>query len=127
MAPSSKPPLYLRWWGLLWGIVTFFWLPVEDVRIIYITVISVVWCFWLGFYAAWRGLLGKWRLRLFWLGIFSGLLFLPVSFMLILFKAGLHGHGFLDFSFYQIGRLALLTPVWAALGGVVGKILSLFK
>ena len=30
VASSKKLPLWLRWWGLLIGVVTLFWLPIED-------------------------------------------------------------------------------------------------
>jgi hypothetical protein len=124
VAPSDKSPLYLRWWGLLWGIITFFWLPIEDITITFLVVVALGWCAWLGSWAAWRGLLLHSRRRLVWLGGGAGLLFFPLASAFILFKAGLHAHGFLDFSLFQITRLAWLTPVWVVVGGLVGGVVS---
>jgi hypothetical protein len=100
--------------------VTIFWLPIEDLNIIFLSVMSLVWCLWLAVYAVWRGVLSGRTHRLFWLGVLSGFLFFPISMLFILFKAGLHAHGFLDFSASQIVRLGWLTLVWILLGGGVG-------
>lgn len=120
MAPSAKPPLALRWVGLFWGIVTFFWLPIEDTNLTLITILTLGWSAWLGVWLAWRGALAGRENRLVWLGGAAGGLSLPLAFIFMLIKAGLHGHGSLDFSWYQIGQLASYTPLWAALGAAVG-------
>lgn len=65
-------------------------------------------------------MLAGWANRLAWLGGAAGLLYLPLAIVFILIKAGLHGHGFLDFSLFQVGRLVSYTPLWGALGASVG-------
>jgi hypothetical protein len=47
--------------------------------------------------------------------------------LLVVLKAGLHGHGFLDFSFYQLGSLLVRTPLWVALGGLGGWMFGKFS
>jgi len=121
----AKTPLILRWWGLFLGGITLFWLPVEDVTTTYLTILSLAWCAWLGVWTYWRGWLTPKKLRMVWLGVFAGLCVFPVEITFILFKAGLHAHGFLDFSIYQIGRLAALIPLWLILGGVSGTLAHL--
>jgi len=107
--------------------VTFFWIPIEDVNMVWLTAIAVVWAAWLGVWATWRGVLAGWRWRLALLGAGAGLLFFPLAIAFILFKSGLHAHGFLDFSLYQISRLAWMTPVWMVFGGGAGAILTRFR
>lgn len=124
MATYPKIPLRLRWWGLLLGMFTLLWLPIEDVTTTYLVVLSVAWCAWLAALAAWRGWLAQKRWRIVWLGGLAGLCIFPVELAFIIFKAGIHAHGFLDFSLYQISRLARLTPLWCMLGGLLGAVIS---
>jgi hypothetical protein len=116
--------LYLRWWGLLWGLVTIFWLPTEDVGSVFLTIISLVWCAWLGSWAAWRRAQAGQRWPPVWLGAGTGLIFFPVSLFFVLFKTGLHAHGFLEFSVYQITRLAWRALALGAIGGILGAFIG---
>ena len=124
MAVYAKVPLRLRWWGLLQGGLTLFWLPIEDTTTTYLVILSIAWCAWLGAWAAWRGWLAQKKSRLVWLGALAGLSVFPVELAFILFKAGLHAHGFLDFSIYQISRLARLIPLWCLLGSLLGAVIT---
>jgi len=128
---SNQLPLWLRWWGLAAGAVTLFWLPVEDTTLIALGLVSAAWVVWL---AGWIDLRSWLRERLpdnVWrkvlAGGVAGLLLPLVALLLVVLKAGLHGHGFLDFSFYQLGKLLVRTPIWVVLGGLGGWIAGKFS
>ncbi len=120
MANSNKIPLGVRWAGLLWGMLTLAWLPKEDTDIIFITLLSLGWCLWIAFWLRDQDRFS--RLNKVLMGAILGALFLPLALLLIFVKAGLHGHGFLDFSLTQITHLVPLTPVWMLFGGAAGAI-----
>jgi len=116
--------LWLRWWGLLIGVVTLFWLPMEDTTLTLLGLVSAGWGVWLAGWAVHRSwfrldALNGWR-RSVMAGGLSGLLLPAAGLGLVLVKAGLHGHGFLDFSFYQLEWLLVRTPLWVGLGGLGG-------
>ena len=124
MANSKKLPLWLRWWGLLTGAVSIFWLPIEDTTLTMLGLISAGWGIWLAgwlFQPSWFQLtrLNGWQRNAIGGGL-SGFLLPLAALLLVLVKAGLHGHGFLDFSFYQLGWLLVRTPLWVGLGGLGG-------
>jgi hypothetical protein len=123
---SSKLPLWLRWSGLGTGVLTLAWFPIEDTQTIYLTVLSLLWSAWMAGWLATRPrvrgwLVGRWRFPL--LGAGPGLLTAPVALGLVLFKAGIHAHGFLDFSVYQLTGIFARTPIWVILGCVVGIVI----
>ena len=120
VASANKLPLWLRWWGLLAGIISIFWLPIEDITLTFLVLVSASWGIWL---AGWidtrtgyrfRSLAATWRKVL--AGGLAGLMLPVAAIILVLIKAGLHGHGFLDFSFYQLGQVLSRTPLWVGLG-----------
>lgn len=120
MAGSNKLPLWLRWSGLALGTLTLAWLPLEDTQTAYLTIFSLIWSAWVAGWLStrpkvrtWLGS-GSWAFAL--LGALAGLLSAPVALSLVVFKAGIHSHGFLDFSNYQLSRLFSRTPIWAVIG-----------
>lgn len=120
--------MWLRWWGLAAGGLTLFWLPVEDTTLTWLGLLAAGWGVWLAGWVAERvgyrvrGLSAAWRRVL--AGGLAGLLLPLAALLLVLVKAGLHGHGFLDFSFYQLGWLLVRTPLWVALGGLVAWVVG---
>jgi hypothetical protein len=115
---SSKPklPLAFRWAIIGWGLVTFIWLPFEDTTALFLLLLSVGWCILLaGWLANKFSQEVKIILSLF-IGALSGLLIFPAALALALLKAGLHDHGFLDFSTSQLMGIARSTPIWMIIG-----------
>ena len=126
MEKSNKLPLPLRWWGLVIGVITFFWLPNEDTDLLMLVAVSTGWCVWLAGWLLYRlknSLQIPWQ-RVLTVGI-GGLGLFPVALLLVTFKAGLHQHGFLDFSNFQLRRVFALTPFWCAGGILLGVLLEI--
>lgn len=125
MESSKKLPLWLRWWGLINLAVTFVWLPIEDVQFRFITVLSVMWCAWIGGWL-WIRFAKRWGTvyRGIAIGGVSGAMFFPAALALAVVKAGIHAHGFLDYSNFELGRLASFTPEMVLAGVILGLICS---
>ncbi len=128
MANFRKLPLWLRWWGLLAGALTLFWIPIEDTTLTGLRFVSAAWGIWLAGWSYQRGWLRIKRFDLRWqkalAGGSAGLLMTLSALILVLIKAGLHGHGFLDFSFYQLEQMVYWTPVGVLLGALGGWMLA---
>ena len=116
--------LRLRGLSLALGVVILFWLPIEDTHLTFATMLAYAICF-LG-----TPLVGnKWQLtsRMYpWAGFLGGLCVGPVSFMLMVFKIGLHNHGTPDFTLDQLFRLLFLAPTGAISGFLFGLGLHLY-
>ncbi len=121
MGSPNKLPLWLRWSGLALGAVTFLWFPIEDTNTAVLTVLALLWSGW---GVAWWGIRRPATVssggRAAAAGALAGLLSLPAGLLLVIIKAGLHAHGFLDFSTTQMGNFATRTPLWAVVGALVG-------
>ena len=126
VANSNKSPLWLRWWGILWGIITLLWLPIEDIDTTKLVLVAAGWAIWLGVKLAAGTFLSAVPWRLVWIGILSGFTIIVLVFALVLFKAGMHHHGFLDFSFWQLGRVVRQTPWWVLAGGLAGGMVEIW-
>jgi hypothetical protein len=128
VARSNKLPLWLRWIGLGAGALTLVWLPIEDTRTSFLTILAILWTVWTGAFLSIRPKLrawfggGQWRGTTFGAGV--GLLVFPVSLGLVFFKAAVHAHGFLDFSGSQLLGLLNLVPVWVAIGALAGWVVG---
>jgi hypothetical protein len=123
--PGFRRPLWLRWVGIGLGVVSLFWLQVEDLDSKYVVVLSALWSAW---FAVWFLLnptckpgLGAFARA----GLVSGLAVAPFAVLLVIFKGGIHAHGFLDLTNDQIGRVLHSTPLWGLLGLVVAFISGL--
>lgn len=124
---SHKLPLWLRWWGLLNGAVTLFWLPVEDVLFSFISLLSAAWCLWFGGWL-WVRFGDRWGtvFRGVAVGGVSGAVFFPVVVVLAVFKGGIHAHGFLDYSNFELEKLLSFTPATVLGGMILGGLLSIW-
>ncbi|MQC26272.1 MAG: hypothetical protein DWG76_02330 [Chloroflexi bacterium] len=112
----------LKRWGLFWLLLVMIWLPFEDLDARLALSLS--------------GLLGAWSLarqaslRPFsqgfslLAGAFYGALAPILAIFLILFKTGLHGHGFLEFSPVQLAAALSWWPWTVSLGVFFGFYLS---
>ncbi len=124
--PGFRRPLWLRWVGISTGVVSLFWIQVEDLDTIFVVSLSGLWCTW---YAAWFLLnpTRKPRMGTFaGAGLLSGLAVAPFAILLTLFKGGIHTHGFLDLTNDQIGRVLRSTPLWGLLGLLISLISAQF-
>lgn len=129
MKPSSSPPLWIRYYAILLGIIFLVWIPIEDIHEGFVLVLA-------GAFTAWLAVLYLNRHRKahtsFWLrqaaiGVIAGLFVTPISLMLMVFKIGIHGHEVPDFTPQQMARVIELTPVWASAGLLVGLGSSLWR
>lgn len=108
------------------GVLFLIWIPIEDLDINYVTGLGTGISTWLAlrkFYAlqeykAWKGMIisgGLW-----------GLAVAPLTITMMVFKSGLHAHGFQDFPISQMTDVLRSTPWWGlaglVLGGVFGRI-----
>lgn len=108
----------LRLAGLVWGAVFLLWLPVEDVTpsaALALAGGAAVWGV-----ARWgRGLApGRWWLA----GLAAGLALAPLAAGLLVFKSGLHSHGFPDFGPRQLLGALAGTPAWGLGGALAGGV-----
>jgi hypothetical protein len=124
---SHKLPLWLRWWGILNGAVTFIWLPAEDIRYGFITFLSAIWCALFGSWL-WIRFGGRWGkiYRGLAVGGASGAGFFPIALILAILKAGIHAHGFLDYSNYELEQLLSYTPATVLGGAILGGLIGIW-
>lgn len=121
----NRTPLWLRWMGLLVGGIALIWLPIEDQNIWITNWISAILLSWLATYLVLQQRSSvSFRLKLV-IGAIAGLLVTPVSFLLIIFKSGLHAHGFTEFSIHQLLNNLQNSLWWLLLGILVPALLSL--
>jgi hypothetical protein len=116
----------LRLWrnlSLILGFLLFVWLPVEDVKASLVTVFAIAIC---GLAVARFSILirvqpgSKHWLAYLLSGIIAGAAITPVTFLLMAFKSGLHGHGSPDFTPEQVISVLWLTPLWIIAGLLIG-------
>lgn len=113
--------------GILWGVLLLIWLPIEDVDTRYILPLAAG----LGVLLAIKiitGLIDQPGLGHFLLiGTLSGLVIPLIAVFLIVFKGGLHAHGFLDFTLEQVLDVLREIPMWGLIGaggGLIGAYIS---
>jgi hypothetical protein len=131
-AVSPRAAARLRVTALFLGACILLWLPFEDTRITWplgFGIAITAWCavFLVNRYLASitakhpqvrpLALLARFSL----VGLLAGLAVSPLTLFLMVFKTGLHGHGFPDFTFDQLLSVLRRTPVF----GLSGLLLSL--
>ncbi len=121
---AASPAGWVRVAGLALIAVSLFWLPLEDTTSRYPLLISGTAAL-LGFFAvpAFRPgsdpcLIPPSRATL--IGALAGLAVAPGAVFLMVFKSGLHGHGFPDFTAAQLATVLQLTPILGLAGGAGG-------
>jgi hypothetical protein len=126
-AGQTQIPLWLRWAGIALGILFMVWLPIEDVHVNYVVGLSCGICAWfvVRYFAVRWDDLSRWLMML-WGGA-AGLGVPLVAVGLMVFKAGIHAHGFLDFANAQILEVLQSAPWWIVLGIIVSSFASLLS
>lgn len=113
---TNKMPLGLKWGLLFWMALLLNWLRVEDVDLIYVTILGILAS---GFvtlnFAANRSIKNQLRAYLF-TGVIAGILVSLITFFLIVFKSSLHAHGFFEIPGVQLMDVLLNTAWWLGLG-----------
>lgn len=109
----------LRYAAIFLALLFFIGLPREDVSMGPVTVYAALWAIWL----ALRVFINQAPSIPIWQRLLYGVLIagaVPLfAVCLLLFKSGLHAHGFPEYSAQQLITLLWQTPWWA-LGGAVG-------
>jgi hypothetical protein len=115
-------PLWLRLAALPIAIALILWLPLEDVGIRSVYLLSA------GISAWWAARLiakfsagqRRFSIRHIMVGAAAGIAVTPLALLLMAFKSGLHGHGSPDFTVGQMQAVVLRTPVWVIAGSLLG-------
>lgn len=114
----------LRWGSLLLGGMMLFWLPVEDTQFVTPLSFGVAIC-GLGAIAL-KNRLHILSAQYIWLGLAAGGAVGPISFLLMVFKIGLHNHNSPDFTLEQLLGLVKVAPIWGIVGALMGLGLHLY-
>lgn len=126
---SSSIPLWLRLAGLIIGASLFIWIPYEDQGILWILFISVTICGWLAIRLLLNSTAHGWKM-VTWhslVGGVAGLAIIPLAFLLMVLKSGLHGHGEPDFTIEQIKTVFSLMPLSLLSGLLIGLGCGLYR
>jgi hypothetical protein len=123
MASSDlKRQIPLRWAGIGLAILFFIWLPIEDTNIVLVLSLSAGFCAWIAFWRNRTPMRTGRPPRLLLTGGMYGLAVTPLALILVVVKAGIHAHGFVDFTNEQLILIIKSTPLWVLLGVIGGKI-----
>lgn len=113
-------PIRLKWMGL--AVIGMFmaWLQIEDVEVTYVIGLAAAGCGWLGMRYGYKKMprlnVGNYK----WIGMVFGIGVAPLAAFLMVFKGGLHAHGFQDFAMVQMLGVLRTTPVWGLVGMGLG-------
>ncbi len=102
--------LYRRWWGLLLGAVSLFYLTIENENPLWAIALAAFWMLWLFPLhpeQPWRGVLILFAVP--WLAA-----------LVMIFKNGVHGHAVPDFPNAVIFATLARSPWWGIAGGMIG-------
>lgn len=125
--PDHKSALTLRWFAIIWGLFSIIWLPIEDTNSIFLILLSIGWGFLALAALSQRFKSPARAFKLILIGAASGLVIPAAALSFVLIKAGLHRHGFLDFSTTQLFHILGAAPVWLLLGLLGGVLLYIFQ
>lgn len=114
----------LRWSSFLLGVIILFWLPIEDTTFYTATLLAVAVCFLGGIAFARNSKITSQKYM--WVGLVAGGCISPLSFLLMIFKIGLHSHRAPDFTLRQLTNLLQTTPIWGVTGFLLGLSLHLY-
>lgn len=108
--------------ALLHAAITLFWLQLEDNHILPVVLVGTVWAALLAFHWLRRARFGAglrgWLVTAFAGGLW-GALAAVITALLMVLKAGMHGHVNPDFLPGQVLAMLGLTPLWALAGALV--------
>lgn len=122
---ASRTPNWLRAIGIALGVFFLVWLPVEDVDNKQVLLLALGVSGWLTtrYYVTRKPQLVRSTLA----GGIAGLTVAPLAAFLMIFKGGLHDHGFPDFAISQISAVISGMPWWLLGGLMVGFGIGLLK
>jgi hypothetical protein len=126
---AAVTPLWLRYAAILVGILFLVWLPLEDTHEGWVISLSAAFCAW---WAARYLSMPNHSVYPLWLrytaaGFIAGISITPLALLLMVFKNGVHGHEFPDFSPQQMAWVVEYTPVWASAGILIGLGAGIWK
>lgn len=123
MDSSNSPrPLFIRWGAIFLGILTFTWFPVEDRSVVFVLALSAGWCAWAAFWL-YRKIDQPVLMSVLFGGAAAGLAVPTAALILTVLKAGIHGHGFVDFTNQQLNFIGYSTPAWIVLGSLAAALI----
>lgn len=113
-------PLWWRFLAIGVGILTLFWLPIEDTNLQAPTIIALLFCIIIAirFLKTPRNTWGV--IRHMGSASLLGAAITPFTLLLMTFKAGLHSHDVPDFTAQQITQVIHRTPIWIAASLLIG-------
>jgi hypothetical protein len=117
----------LRALSLLLGALVLFWLPIEDTSIRAPLLLAAAASTLLALHTYYRLRSGRSRGAAGGTIVLAGLAGLavgPLAVLLMVFKSGLHGHGFPDFSPAELLQVLQDTPRWTLAGLLIGALLA---
>ena len=119
---ATSIPLCLRLAGLVIGASIFIWVPFEDLSIRWVLILSAAICSWFAIRILLNYSIRNWLtvVRHSLVGGLAGLAVVPVAFLLIILKNGLHAHHTPDFTVDQIQALFNLVPYLSISGLLIG-------
>ncbi len=127
---SPAPPRWLRTAALIIGLAVFIWLPIEDKSETSALALALAIGVWLGL----RTLLplSVKNCHCIWIRypLLSATIGMAVPIftaLLMVFKSGLHGHGFPDYSMAQFQRIFQSIPILAGSGLLIGLAAALWR
>jgi hypothetical protein len=114
--------LWLRLAGFMLALFFMIWLPIEDTSTAYVVPLAAGVCVWLAARAVIKrdSQLGRYLI----IGALAGLAVAPLAVFLMVFKSGLHAHGFADFTLEQLWAVLLTSPYWGASGLLLGLLIG---
>ncbi len=127
---SRRLPRSIRAAFFILGVLTMFWLPLVETGVRNPQALALLAGLLVGI-AIWVRSSGTPRgpqlLRSTGIGGLAGLLVAPLAVFLMIFKSGLHSHGFPDYSPEQIMSVLGRLPWWAAAGTAAGLLAGLVE
>lgn len=123
------PRAWLRFSGLLLGILVLVWLPVEESSALGVLVIAGLLCTWGGIWLLFKT--GSYRrhgiVRHVLIGGLAGFFVVPAAITLMAIKTGIHEHGTPDFTFEQMQAVFSRIPYFIFGGVLVGAGIGLLR
>ncbi|MDH5505884.1 MAG: hypothetical protein OEZ02_01535 [Anaerolineae bacterium] len=112
----------LRTLALLWMAFFLLWLPLEDVHLGFVVALAAAASLYLAANLIVTRRIRHTQLRFWALWLFTGLVGPLLAVFLMVFKGGLHAHGFADFAAAQIYAVLSAAPWWLLAGLAFGVI-----
>jgi hypothetical protein len=114
---------------IILGALTLLWLPLEETGVRNPQALALAAGVLVGV-SLWvrrlQAASGSHWLRSVGIGGLAGLVTAPLAVFLMIFKSGLHSHGFPEYSTSQILDVLGRTPLWTAAGSVAGLLAGLW-